>query len=143
MLQFHKLNIDQFKYERCVGDTHLFYTILCKFFFKRKGLPNSSHKRKNNFSTNDNDEISGSGDISNLAMVTLSYGKDKNIGEGQRLLKVSKNRLFGKVNTDGWILEFNEKSKRIYGAGDDVNVDYGWNKQNDGFYEAEEETPFD
>ena len=102
-----------------------------------------AHKRKNNFSTNENDEISGSGDITNLALITIAYEKNKELSSDQRLCKVSKNRLFGKVNTDGWVLEFNEKSKRIYGAGDDVNVDYGWNKQNDGFYEAEEETPFD
>lgn len=102
-----------------------------------------AHKRKNNFSTNENDEVSGSGDIANLALITIAYEKNKDLSSDQRLCKVSKNRLFGKVNTDGWILEFNEKSKRIYGAGDDVNVDYGWNKQNDGFYEAEEETPFD
>lgn len=102
-----------------------------------------AHKRKNNFSTNENDEVSGSGDITNLALITIAYEKNKDLSSDQRLCKVSKNRLFGKVNTDGWILEFNEKSKRIYGAGDDVNVDYGWNKQNDGFCEAEEETPFD
>lgn len=102
-----------------------------------------AHKRKNNFSSNENDEVSGSGDIANLALITIAYEKNKDLSSDQRLCKVSKNRLFGKVNTDGWILEFNEKSKRIYGAGDDVNVDYGWNKQNDGFYEAEEETPFD
>lgn len=102
-----------------------------------------AHKRKNNFSTNENDEISGSGDIANLALITIAYEKDKELSSDQRLCKVSKNRLFGKVNTDGWVLEFNEKSKRIYGVGDDVNVDYGWNVQNDGFYEVDEDTPFD
>lgn len=102
-----------------------------------------AHKRKNNFSTNENDEISGSGDIANLALITIAYEKDKELSGDQRLCKVSKNRLFGKVNTDGWVLEFNEKSKRIYGVGDDVNVDYGWNVQNDGFYEVDEDTPFD
>lgn len=102
-----------------------------------------AHKRKNNFSTNENDEISGSGDIANLALITIAYEKDKELSSDQRLCKVSKNRLFGKVNTDGWVLEFNEKSKRIYGVSDDVNVDYGWNVQNDGFYEVDEDTPFD
>ncbi|MBR5596512.1 MAG: AAA family ATPase [Lachnospiraceae bacterium] len=87
-----------------------------------------AHKRKNNFSTNDNDEISGSGDISNLAMVTLSYGKGKDIHESQRLLKVSKNRLFGKLETNGWLMNYDDASKRIYGDGDDVNVEYGWVK---------------
>ena len=103
-----------------------------------------AHKRKNNFSTNENDEISGSGDIANLALITIAYEKDRELSSDQRLCKVSKNRLFGKVNTDGWALEYNEKSKRIHGAGDDVNVDYGWNSQNDSFYEMDEneENPF-
>lgn len=102
-----------------------------------------AHKRKNNFSTNENDEVSGSGDIANLALITLAYEKDKELDESQRRMKVSKNRLFGKVDTKGWILEFDEKSKRIYGYGDDVNFDYGWSMQSNGFCEVNEETPFD
>lgn len=100
-----------------------------------------AHKRKNNFSMNENDEISGSGDISNLATVTIAYEKDKDLKECQRLLKVSKNRLFGKVETKGYVLDFDEKSRRIYGAGDDPDFDYGWNKSNDGFTDTLE-TPF-
>lgn len=103
-----------------------------------------AHKRKNNFSTNENDEISGSGDISNLATITLAYEKDKELQANQRLCKVSKNRLFGKVNTTGYILEYDEKSKRIYGDGDNVNFDYGWSKSdNIVSIEDDEETPFD
>lgn len=102
-----------------------------------------AHKRKNNFSTNENDEISGSSDISNLAMVTIAYDDDKDIGQSQRLLKVSKNRLFGKTETKGYILDYDEKSKRIYGQGDDLYVDYGWNKNDDGFEPINEETPFE
>lgn len=102
-----------------------------------------AHKRKNNFSSNENDEVSGSGDISNVATVTIAYEKGKDLQDSQRLLKVSKNRLFGKTETGGYVLNFDEKSKRIYGAGDDVNFDYGWNKGGDGFYDAELETPFD
>lgn len=102
-----------------------------------------AHKRKNNFSTNENDEISGSSDISNLAMVTIAYEKSNEIEQSQRLLKVSKNRLFGKTETNGYILDYDEKSKRIYGQGDDLYVDYGWNKSNDGFSAINEETPFD
>lgn len=103
-----------------------------------------AHKRKNSFSKDENDEVSGSGDISNLATVTISYEKDKNLDNSQRLLKVSKNRLFGKVNTTGWILDFDEKSKRIYGYGDDLNHDYGWNIQSNGFVEiqADDDSPF-
>lgn len=102
-----------------------------------------AHKRKNNFSKNENDEVSGSGDITNLALLTIAYEKDKGIDESQRLLIVSKNRLFGKVNTKGWILDYDEKSKRIYGHGDDVHHDYGWDKQFDGFIQIEQgEVPF-
>ena len=92
-----------------------------------------AHKRKNNFSQDENDEVSGSGDISNLATVVISYGKDKEIGEVERMLTCSKNRLFGKTNTKGWVTKFDEKSKRIYGNGDNVNREYGWNTDNDGF----------
>ena len=103
-----------------------------------------AHKRKNNFSTNENDEISGSGDISNLATITIAYEKDKDLEENQRLAKVSKNRLFGKVNTEGFKLEYEPKSKRIYGAGDDVNVDYGCFTDSNGFTDYDYgETPFD
>lgn len=105
-----------------------------------------AHKRKNNFSTNENDEISGSGDISNLATITIAYEKGADLQPGQRFLKVSKNRLFGKTETSGYILDYSEKSKRIYGAGDDPRVDYGWDKENDGFSSVtglDEETPFD
>lgn len=102
-----------------------------------------AHKRKNNFSSNENDEISGSGDISNLATVTIAYEKDKNLRPNQRRLKVSKNRLFGKVETEGYVMDYDEKSKRIYGAGDDLHVDYGWNEESNGFILADNmEIPF-
>ena len=98
-----------------------------------------AHKRKNNFSQDENDEVSGSGDISNLATVVISYGKDKEIGEVERMLTCSKNRLFGKTNTKGWITKFDEKSKRIYGNGDNVNREYGWNTTDDGFMQLSDE----
>lgn len=94
-----------------------------------------AHKRKNNFSQNENDEISGSGDISNLGMITLSYerGAKNEIEQGtispdQRRLKLAKNRLFGTTKTDGWILDFEPKSRRIYGKHDDPDMEYGWVK---------------
>lgn len=100
-----------------------------------------AHKRKNNYSTNENDEISGSADISNLATITIAYEKD-NDAPDRRLLKVSKNRLFGKVETDGFSLSYDEKSKRIYGIGDDLHVDYGWDRSNDGWINWDSDTPF-
>ena len=87
-----------------------------------------AHKRKNNLNANENDEISGSGDISNIATITLAYERDKGLPQSQRRLKVFKNRLFGKVEAEGYIMDYDEKSKRVYGAGDDLLVDYGWDK---------------
>lgn len=110
-----------------------------------------AHKRKNGFSPNENDEISGSSDISNLAALTISYGKERGkdaetMSPGERKCKVLKNRLFGRTELKGYILGFDEKSKRIYGNGDDLDFDYGWDKTNDGFVEIDSvntESPFE
>lgn len=95
-----------------------------------------AHKRKNNFSKNENDEISGSGDISNLAMITLTYESNDDIQPEQRLLKLSKNRLFGKTNTSGWVMDYDERSKRVYGEKDNPDKEYSWNINSDGFEET-------
>lgn len=99
-----------------------------------------AHKRKNSFGNGDeNSEVAGSSNIANLAMLTISYGRG---GEGtdddQRILKVSKNRLFGKINAKGWIMDYDEKSKRIYGEGDDVDFDFEFDKEK----KEEDDTPF-
>lgn len=108
-----------------------------------------AHRRKNNFTQDANDEISGSGDITNLAGITLSYdrGSKSDIEKGlieaeQRKLIIAKNRLFGKVNFDGILLDYDEKSKRIYGERDDVNRQFGWDTS-DGFIDVGDmELPF-
>lgn len=105
-----------------------------------------AHKRKNNFSTNANDEIAGSSDIANLAMVTLAYEKDDNLAESERRLKLAKNRLFGKTNPQGWIVQYEESSKRIYGDGDNPVKEYACfreEKQKEVWGEINFETPFD
>lgn len=105
-----------------------------------------AHKRKNNFSANENDEISGSGDISNLATITIAYEKDNSgdILESQRLCKISKNRLFGKTETKGFVLDYDEKSKRITGQGDNLLLEYSWNENKDYFQEVvDDDSPFD
>lgn len=101
-----------------------------------------AHKRKNAQTENENDEISGSGDIANLAMVTLSYQKDKQLENNQRLLKVSKNRLFGTVNAQGWTTSYDKTDRRISTAKTDNNW-ISWN-DNNGFYEVpeNEDLPF-
>lgn len=108
------------------------------------------HKRKNSFTTDENDEVSGSADITNLAGITLGYdrGSRKEIEEGimdetQRKLIISKNRLFGKINTKGIILSYDEKSKRIYGENDDVNRAFGWDNSGGFVPGSDLEIPFD
>ena len=112
-----------------------------------------AHRRKNAFGGDANDEVSGSGDITNLAGITLGYdrGAKDEVEKGlmleeQRKLIVAKNRLFGKTNTAGIILSYDEKSKRIYGKRDDVNRQFGWETEYDpagGFEYADMEIPFD
>lgn len=111
-----------------------------------------AHQRKNSFTNDANDEVSGSGDITNLAGITLSYNRGSKeeqnngtVGETQRKLVIAKNRLFGKINLKGIILDYDERSKRIYGRGDDLDYQFGWDKS-DGFYSKDEEQmelPFD
>lgn len=109
-----------------------------------------AHRRKNTFGGDANDEVSGSGDITNLAGITLGYDRGTSdeiesgiMNEGQRKLIVAKNRLFGKTDLKGIVLSYDEKSKRIYGDRDDVNRRFGWDKS-EGFYQAEDmEIPFE
>ena len=90
-----------------------------------------------------NDEVSGSADITNLAGITLSYDRGSQteidngiMDESQRKLILSKNRVFGKTNFNGYILSYDEKSKRVYGQGDDPNKQYSWDNSN-GFEDAD------
>jgi archaellum biogenesis ATPase FlaH len=106
-----------------------------------------AHRRKNSFTTDANDEISGSGDITNLASVTLSYDRmskeELNSGiasESQRKLIVAKNRLFGKINLKGIILEYDEKSKRIYEKSKGCHWKLGWDKE---WQQINTDNPFD
>lgn len=110
-----------------------------------------AHQRKNSFTSDANDEISGSGDISNLAGITLSYNRGSKeeiekgvIQESQRKLIVAKNRLFGKIDLKGIVLEYDERSKRIYGKSDNLDYQFGWD-YSDGFLDLENmdlEIPF-
>lgn len=108
-----------------------------------------AHKRKNSFTSDANDEISGSGDITNLAGITLGYDRPSRdelergiMDESQRKLIIAKNRLFGKTDTKGIVLSYDEKSKRIYGEKDDVNRTFGWDNSG-GFMQVNDmEIPF-
>lgn len=101
-----------------------------------------AHMRKNNYSSEKSDEISGVGAIPNLASVILTYEVDKEIDEEQRVCRLTKNRLFGKRNLNGVILDYDEKSTRVYSAKDNVDKDYSW-VLSDGFAPDNSETPFE
>ncbi len=104
-----------------------------------------AHRRKNSFTTDANDEVAGSGDITNLAGMVMSYDRgsksdfEAGMIDSQRKLIIAKNRLFGKINLKGIILSYDEKSKRIYGKADDPNREFGW--ITDGFEEVDEDQP--
>jgi len=102
-----------------------------------------AHMRKNTYGKNGNDEVGGSSDITNLAAITLMIDKDED--SGSRVLKCWKNRLFGKINETGWQINYDDKSKRLYGFHDDVNRKYSWEKfDEEGFIQLSEDddTPF-
>ena len=86
-----------------------------------------AHPRKSNGFEFRNDDVAGSGNITNLVDVVLRYAipkqeKDADPPKGDRILQVFKNRLTGKLITDGIPLWFDEKSKRIT----DTQGRFGW-----------------
>lgn len=90
-----------------------------------------AHKRKNSFAGDEMDDVMGASDITNLASVVVSYGRGgekDGCTEDQRILRLLKNRLFGRVNFRGWVLDYDEKSNRIYGTDDDLDKEYSWVK---------------
>ena len=109
-----------------------------------------AHKRKmqaGDFFGNDpNDDISGSSYVTNLAGDIVGYTRperklvDKGIATiDDRVLTVTKNRLFGKVNYEGWIMNFEPKSKRIGNARDSLYRNFGWEMNSDGFMDVAED----
>lgn len=100
-----------------------------------------AHMRKNNFGNNGNDEVGGSSDVTNLASVTLMVDVDKD-DPNTRLFKCWKNRLFGKVNQTGIIVEYDEKSKRIYGINDNKDKRFGWDNISPEGFKVADDNPF-
>lgn len=75
-----------------------------------------------------NDDVSGSGQITDLANLTLKYTKppEKKKEECDRVLLVMKNRINGKTDFDGIPLWFDNASKRITGKERDFGWRYSW-----------------
>jgi hypothetical protein len=66
----------------------------------------------------ENDDVLGSSEITNLAGIIMSYGRDGDIDDGERLIKITKNRLTGRCDFDGVVCGYDDASKRIYAADD-------------------------
>jgi len=101
-----------------------------------------AHNRKDSSGTQ-NDNISGTSDIANLASVTLDYSTPAIIKKGkreyhhtdckgqearkhQRVLKLGKNRFFSTLCSDGWCTEYDVKSNRVYISSDVRNKVFSW-----------------
>lgn len=124
-----------------------------------------AHRRKSGYGGNestDNEEVNGSSHITNLVGLNIFYGRGKreeptgrkdNEGKARtktvidmdspvRYIKVTKNRIDGKVNLKGIEVEYDEPSNRIYynGKHNNRNRVYGWNKSDigDGFTDVED-----
>ena len=106
------------------------------------------HPRKNSSGADDNDSVSGSADITNKVDVVMTYKRDKDLPEDQRLLTISKNRLTGKLATGekALTLYYDKTSKRISDTDASFTVSYGWEEDTDGFISIDQieqmEIPF-
>lgn len=80
-----------------------------------------AHKRKDNvkYVTDENDDVLGSSEITNLAGAVISYGRPKANEDGEtaegRIIKVTKERVEGHINMDGISVGYDPASKRIFG----------------------------
>ena len=84
-----------------------------------------THLRKNRSTVANNDDVSGSGNITNMGDLVLQYGMPLNAKGApmkaeetpDRILSIPKNRLTGKTNFSGITMHFDSLTKRIYSDG--------------------------
>lgn len=89
-----------------------------------------AHPRKNKFSSDDTDEISGSADITNKVDIVMTYKRFDGMGEDVRKLSISKNRLTGRLATGEKeiMLFYDPASKRISDVNSAFTKSYAWEK---------------
>lgn len=90
-----------------------------------------------------NDDVSGSADITNKVDVVMSYCRINAEDENERQLKITKNRLTGKLTSEknDIRLYYSESSKRIVGRNMDFGKIYSFRKDENGFVVADEDFP--
>ena len=78
----------------------------------------------------DNDDVSGSGDITNKVDIVMSYARAKDGDDHDCELVISKNRLAGtlRMGTNKILLNYSAKTKRVTGMRS-LNKRYGWERR--------------
>jgi twinkle protein len=78
----------------------------------------------------DNDDVSGSGDITNKVDIVMSYGRAKEDADHDSELVISKNRLAGtlRMGKNKIHLNYSAKTKRVTGERE-LGKRYGWESQ--------------
>ena len=78
----------------------------------------------------DNDDVSGSSDITNKVDIVMNYGRAKEGADHDCELEISKNRLAGtlKMGANKILLNYSPKTKRVTGMRE-LNKRYGWEKK--------------
>ena len=91
-----------------------------------------AHPRKNSFTKDENDAVSGSADITNAADIVMTFKRDDDTADFNHL-SISKNRWFGNLTKkDGIDLWYDRKSRRIIDRGKgDFNYEVGCKKKPD------------
>lgn len=110
-----------------------------------------AHKRKNGYASDESDEIAGTANIANLAMLIMTFSRvneDSQDGNSNvRVLRIPKNRLFGRIETEGFQLEYDERSRRLWNETAERDREYSWIPKTketttaDGFTQVELEDP--
>lgn len=90
-----------------------------------------------------NDDVSGSADITNKVDVVMSYCRINAEDENERQLKITKNRLTGKLTSEknDIRLFYSEISKRIVGKDRNFGKIYSYKKDANGFIQIDEDYP--
>lgn len=98
------------------------------------------HPRKTSQQLN-NDDVSGSSNITDKADLVMTFGKIKNESPDVRKICVTKNRLTGKItDSEGIRLVYDPKSRRLAEHSEDfANIHFDWNTDPYGFEEISDE----
>ena len=110
-----------------------------------------AHKRKNGHTSDESDEIAGTANIANLAMLIMTFSRvnedSQDSNSNVRVLRIPKNRLFGRIETEGFQLEYDERSRRLWNETAERDREYSWIPKTketttpDGFTQVELEIP--